>query len=505
MDTIFAALDLAGVGPLLLSIVIGLVVGIIFGVLPGMGPLLGIALAIPFTFYMDPVPSIALLMGIYQGGNFGGAVTAIMIGVPGTPMAAATLLDGYPMARGGRVSDALILATLSSFSGAMISALLLILLSPYLAAAAANFGHMETMLLVALGLSTVASLTGRSLPRGLLSAALGLAAAAIGTDPILGLPRLTMGLSGLDGGFNLVALLMGLFAVSELLAQVAEGDHRKAERVHLQLRNGILGNFIRRWANWLRSSALGIFIGAIPGIGGDASAYIAYRVSRDFSDEPEKFGQGADDGVVASESANSATTGGALLPMLAIGIPGDPVVAALMGGFLIQGLTPGPQLFEQQPEIVYGVLAAFLLGAMLLLPIALVMLRALIRTLAVPKPYLVAAVGMFSVLGVFMVQRYMFDLWVFFAFGLIGYVLRLAAMPLAPVIIGYVLGSAFEEELRMTSLVTGGDWVGFFLNRPASQVILALLVLVLFAPVVQALLRRRALHKHSSSTRETHS
>lgn len=479
------------------SIAIGLVFGILIGVLPGMGPLLGVALAIPFTFYMEPVSAVALLMGIYQGGNFGGAVTAIMIGVPGTPMAAATLLDGHPMAKNGRASDALLLATFSSFGGALVGAVLLIFLSPYLAAAARNFGPMETMLLAALGLSTVASLTGASIWKGLLSAVFGLSVAAIGTDPILGLPRLTMGLQGLDGGFGLVPLLMGLFAVSELLHQVSLQSLTQKVRVRIEMTWKLVLSFLGRWKNLLRSSSLGISIGAVPGIGGDASAYLAYRFAQDFSDKPEEFGKGADDGVVAAESANSATTGGALIPMLSLGIPGDPVVAALMGGFLIHGLTPGPMLFKNEPEIVLGVLVSFLIGAVLLLPIALVFLRGLVRALSIPKPFLVASVGILSVLGVFMVQRYMFDLWVFFAFGLVGYLMRLASIPAAPLIIGFLLGPTFETQLRKTSLITGDDPIGFFMTRPASQVIAVLLVIVLATPLIRAWRRKRTASKES--------
>ena len=483
--------DVAQTVTILLTIILGLIIGVIVGVLPGMGPLLGVIMAIPFTYYMDPIASVALLMGIYQGGNFGGAVTAIVLGIPGTPMSAATLLDGHPMARSGRVSDALLLATFGSFAGGTIGAILLILFAPLLANFARGFGPMEIFLLATLGLTAVSTLSGRSPLRGFIAALFGLSIATIGSDPLAGIQRINFDLTQLEGGFNFVAVLMGVFTVSELLMQFVQPNETLGRKVRIELHLALIWRSLRRFGNLLRSSAIGILVGTVPGIGGDTSAYLAYKFARDFSDNPEKFGDGAEEGVIAAESANSSTTGGALIPLLAVGIPGDPVVAALMGGFLIHGLQPGPYLFLNQPEIVYGMLTAFLIGAILLFPVALAMLSALVRLLRVPHSYMIAAVAVTSTIGVYLTQQYMLDLWQFLAFGVVGFVLRLAGIPFAPFVIGYILGPIFEVQLRRTSIITGDDPIGFFLTRPASIVIAILIVFIAITPLLARKRRNR--------------
>ncbi len=408
----------------LLMLVTGLVLGVLIGVLPGMGPLLGVVLVIPFTFYMPPVPSMALLLGIYQGGSYGGAITATILGIPGTPMAAATLLDAHPMARAGRASEAVTLATLASAVGGLVSAIALIVMAPALAAIAMRFGPAEIFALAFLGLTCIGTIGQGSAIKGLLSGLFGLAVAAVGNDPITGFQRLTLGYTQLEGGFTFVALLVGLFAISELLMQI----ERPVRAFEASARVGVAWQSFRslytNGLGYLRASIVGIAIGIIPGIGGVTSSFLAYKLARDTSSEPERFGKGEPRGIIASEAANSATTGGAMIPMLAIGIPGDPIVAVLMGGLMIQGLTPGPMMFLVNQDTILGIFAAFLVGALLLLPLGLLLLPLFVRILRIPQSLMMAAVLLLSTLGTYALQRQIFDLWTMWLFGLVGYLMR---------------------------------------------------------------------------------
>jgi putative tricarboxylic transport membrane protein len=470
----------------LLALVIGLVFGITIGALPGMGPLLGVVLAIPFTFYMDPVSSLALLIGIYQGGNYGGAVTAAMLGIPGTPMASATLLDAYPMAVRGQASEAVSLALIASFFGGVFSAVTLILIAPALALFALRFGPPETFALALLGLTAIATLSQGSTLKGLLSGLLGLILVTIGSDPITGFQRFNYGRTELGGGVTLVAMMMGIFAVSELLVQL----ERPARVWQATGRIGPSYKMFRtigsRFVNYIRSSITGVAIGIIPGVGGVTSAFLSYKLAKDFSGRPDAFGKGEPDGVIASEAANSATTGGALIPMLAIGIPGDPVTAAMMGGLLIQGLTPGPRLFTTNVEVIHGIFGAFLVGSLLLLPIGLASISLFVRLLKVPFSALLAAVLVLCTIGTFLVQRATLDLWQLWFFGALGYGMRKAKIPLSPCVIGFVLGPIFEVNLRRTTMLTGDDTLGYLAGRPITLVILVLVILSLLFPALQA-------------------
>lgn len=484
--TVFADLGQLVSLDALLMLITGLVLGVLIGVLPGMGPLLGVVLVIPFTFYIPPVPSMALLLGIYQGGSYGGAITATILGIPGTPMAAATLLDAHPMARAGRASEAVTLATLASAVGGLVSAIALIVMAPALAAIAMRFGPAEIFALAFLGLTCIATIGQGSAIKGLLAGLFGLAVAAVGNDPITGFQRLTLGYTQLEGGFTFVALLVGLFAISELLMQI----ERPVRAFEASARVGVAWHsFKTLYTNgfgYLRASVVGIAIGIIPGIGGVTSSFLAYKLARDTGPEPERFGKGEPRGIIASEAANSATTGGAMIPMLAIGIPGDPIVAVLMGGLMIQGLTPGPMMFLVSQDIILGIFAAFLVGAVLLLPLGLLLLPLFVRILRIPQSLMMASVLLLSTLGTYALQRQIFDLWTMWLFGLVGYLMRRGGFPLAPFVIGVVLGPVFESNLRRTTIMVGGDFWGFMLGRPIALGVLVLAFTALLLPVAQA-------------------
>ncbi len=482
----------------LLPLAFGLVFGILIGALPGMGPLLGVVLAIPFTFHMEPIAALALLIGIYQGGNYGGAISATILGIPGTPMASATLLDCYPMALRGKASEAVTLALTASFVGGVVSAIVLVLVAPALANFALQFGPIETFALALLGLTAIATLAQGSAVKGLLSGLLGLTFATIGNEPITGYQRFNFGFTQLQGGVMLVAMMMGIFAVSELLVQLERPMRVWQSSGRIGVSFSVFRTLLNKKVVYLRSSITGVSIGVIPGVGGVTSAFLSYKLAKDFSDRPENFGKGEVDGVIASESANSATTGGALIPMLAIGIPGDPVTAAMMGGLLIQGLTPGPQMFTSEVEVVNGILGAFLVGAVLLLPIGMALIPVFVRILRIPFSALLASVLVLSTIGTFLVQRYTLDLWQLWFFGTVGYVMRKAKFPLSPAVIGFVLGPIFEVNLRRTTMVTGDDPVAYVFGRPIAIVIFALVVLALVFPLVQSRLAQQKKQVHES-------
>lgn len=472
----------------LLVLVLGVGLGIVIGALPGVGPLLGVVMAIPFTFHMEPVAAMALLIGIYQGGSYGGALAATVIGIPGTPMSAATMLDARPMALNGRASEAVTLSTLGSSIGGVLSALVLIGIAPQLAAIALRFGPAETAMFALLGLTTLGALSGGSPLKGWMMGFLGLAIAAIGLDPVTGVERFTLGSVYLAGGITLVPLLVGLFSISEVLLQaespIRAHDTTSGAAASLKA----FRSLIERPVNYLRSALTGVFVGILPGIGGVTASFLAYRMALGFrkKGDPE-FGKGNPDGVVASETANSAVTGGALIPMMSLSIPGDPIVAVLMGGLILQGIQPGPQMFLQHMPVVQGVFAIFFLGAIILLPLGLGFIRGVSWLLRLPQWGIMVGVLMISLIGTYAVSRQILDVGTLVVFGLIGYLLRKANYPLAPVVVGFVLGPIFETNFRRTVLISQGDLLPYLTTRPIAMTVLAVVAVSLLLP----LLRRR--------------
>ena len=473
------------------ALVIGIVLGIIIGVLPGLGPLMGVVLGIPFTFYMTSVAGMALLLGIYQGGSYGGAISATVLGIPGTPMAASTLLDAHPMARKGMASEAVSLSTVASSFGGMVGGIILLIAAPPLAMLAMRFGPAETFAMAFLGLTCIASLHQGSIAKGFISGLFGLTVATVGNDPITGYPRFSFGTPFLEGGVNLVSLLVGIFAISEVLMQIEQPLRVLRVSGRIGASWSTLSTLATRILAYLRASAIGTFIGAIPGVGGVTSSFLAYNVAKNASKTPEEFGRGKPEGIIATEAANSATCGGAMIPMMALGIPGDPIVAALMGGLLIHGLTPGTQLFLQHPETVAGIFIAFIIGAMLILPVGFLGIPVFVRVLRIPQPLLTTGVLLLSIVGTYALQSQIVDLWVMWFFGVGGYLMRKTGFPLAPLVIGMVLGPIVESNFRRTLILMGNNPLEFLLRRPITLSILAVSVLFFAWPFVMAYVRRR--------------
>jgi len=463
-------------------IVIGVILGTIIGALPGCGPMMGVTLTIPFTFYLDPVSSLALLIGIYQGGSFGGAISAALVGIQGTPIAAATLLDAYPMSQSGRASEAITLATVASWFGGCFGGIVLLVAAPSLASFALSFGPAERLGLALIGLTAIASLSAGSTVKGLMSGALGLMLATVGSDPFTGMNRFDFGISELTGGLTFVSLLVGLFAISEMLIQLESTTPTARVTEKIRFSTKCLWTLISDWGNYLRSSLIGVLVGVVPGVGGVSSAFLSYNISKDLSPDKDQYGKGAPGGVVATEAANSATTGGALLPMLSLGIPGDPIVAVMMGGLLIHGVTPGPAFMLTNAPMLNGILGVFLIGAFLLLPIGWLLLPVFVRILSIPKSFLTTLILALCIFGTYATNHELFDIWLLWIFGFLGYAMRKGGVPLSPLVIGFVLGPIVEESLRRLATISGNNFWGFLIGRPIALTCFVLIVAMLIGP-----------------------
>lgn len=456
----------------LLLTLAGVLVGLLVGVLPGLGPLMGIILLLPFAVTLDPIPAMGFLLAIFVGGSCGGSISAILLRIPGTPLAAATLFDGYPMAQKGRAADAIGIAIAASAIGGLFGGLVLIVAAPSLAAFASDFSAPEFAMLAITGLLAIAVISSSSLLKGVMAGCFGLLLATIGTDEFSTGYRFTFDNFNMLNGFHIVSIVVGLFAVSEMIIQLMGRGLTNKPNVPM-VRPGFSSLFLtlRHRGNLLRSSAIGTFFGSLPGAGGVISSFTSYAVAKGFAKPDEQYGEGAEGGVVATESANNATIGGAMVPSLALGIPGDPTTAVLISVLLILGLFPGPTMFEHSPDIVAGVFVIYLLCNVALLVIGILTTPLFVWVLRVRKVNLIPIVLLMCVLGTFALQSSVFDLFVMFGFGLIGLLFRAANIPLSPIVIGVILGPLLENNMRRTLLISdNGLWI--FLDRPVAAALI---------------------------------
>lgn len=476
----------------LVLITLGTVGGLLIGVLPGLGPLMGIVLLTPIAFYLDQVAAMGLLIAVYVGGSCGGAISAILLRIPGTPLAAATLLDGHPMAAKGRSGEAIGLAVASSAVGGLIGGLFLVFLSPLLAAIALRFGPFEYFALTILGMLSVSAVSRGSALKGLTVAALGLFIATFGADKFSMYNRFTFGTDSLLGGFHIVAVIVGLFAFSEMFLEIERGglnDKKDSTASHVPFLTS-LSELVPRWVNVVRSSIIGTSFGILPGAGGVISAFTSYAVAKSQAKPDERFGEGEPNGVIATEAANNACCGGALIPSLALAVPGDAAAAVLMGSLILIGYFPGPTLFENHLDIVGGIFLAYLFANVALLFLGIWLAPLFAYALRIKKRQLVPIVIVLAIVGTYAIQRSVFDLWTMLGFGILGYVLRRAGYPLAPVVIGLVLGPICEENLRRSLIFSGGDYAIFF-QRPLSASIMAINIVVLLWIALPGVVKRR--------------
>ncbi len=471
----------------LLLMVVGTAAGLIAGAIPGFTIAMAVILTLPFTFAMPPVQGLATMLGVFVGGLSGGLMSGMLAGIPGTPSSIATTFDGFPMTRAGKPGLALGLGVWSSFFGGLISAVALVLLAPQLADLGLEFGPWDYFSLVLFALTITASLAGENMLKGLIAGVVGLLVATIGEDGINGVARLTFGVETLESGFQFLPVLIGLFAFSQLLSDVKDrararqslmsGPGAAVKVEHWQAIRIIFS----RWVNLLRSSFIGIFVGILPAAGGSISNILAYDQAKKASKTPEKFGTGIPDGIIAPESSNNATAGGALIIMMALGIPGDIVAAVMLGALLIHDVVPSPTFITENAVLAYGIFIAFFLAHPMMICLQAVCLRGFLLITRVPMYALAAVILAYCAIGVFALENSTDDLWTLLVFGVIGYAMRVLGFPLAPMILGVVLGNLAELNLSrafaiandMTEFVTSfglRPWSAFFLLLAAFSV-----------------------------------
>ncbi len=468
---------------------VGIVLGVIIGVLPGLGGANGVAILLPLTFTMAQSPggttsAIILLSCIYWGALFGGAITSILFNIPGEPWSVATTFDGYPLAQQGRAGNALTAAFTSSFVGALVAVILITFLSPVVAKFALEFGPPEFFAVYLLTFCAFIGMSKEPPFKTLASMMLGFALAAAGTDPITGTLRLTFGTEKLLNGFDFLVAVIGLFGIGEILLTLEEGLAFKGASAKLNLRVVLetWKELPRYWLTSLRSSAVGCFMGIVPG-GATPASFMSYGVARRFSPNGEKFGTGVIEGVVAPETAAHAAGTSALLPMLTLGVPGSPTAAVLLGGLLIWGLQPGPLLFVEQKEFVWGLIASMYLGNIAGLIVVLTCVPLFAAILRVPFSVIAPIIVVICAIGAFTVHNSMFDVWMMVVFGVAGYVFKKLAYPLAPLVLAIVLGDRAEASFRQAMLVSQGDMTIFFSNALVGT-LTGLALLLLFSPLL---------------------
>ena len=463
-------------------ITVGVVVGIVFGAVPGLTAVMAIALCLPMTYGLGAETGLSLLIALYVGATSGGLISAILLKIPGTPSSIATTFDGGPMMEKGEGAKALGAGIVFSFIGTILSIGALMFIAPSLAQVALSFGPHEYFAIAVFSLTLIATLSSGSMVKGVFSGVAGFAISTVGIAPVDAIQRFTFGQVELNSGFSILTVLVGMFAVAEIIKVAESSRSGTAVKVAGPVASKIRGfgftlkEFYGQIPNTIRSSLIGIGIGILPGIGAGTSNIIAYIAAKKRSKTPEEFGKGKLDGVVASESANNAGIGGAMIPLLTLGIPGDAVTAILLGGLMIHGIQPGPMLFITQGELVYTIFAALMVSACLMLVLEFYGLRIFIRLLAIPKHVLLPVILVLCAVGAFGLASRIFDIWTIIGFGVLGYAFVKGGIPTAPFIIGFILGPMAETNFRRGLQLSEGNFLGFLTN-PISGVFLALAVL----------------------------
>ena len=475
----------------LLACFIGAVVGTLVGVLPGLGPAAAMALVLPMTFRLGPTAGLIMLAGIYYGAMYGGSTTSILVNVPGEPASVVTCLEGYRMARKGRAGAALAVAAIGSFVAGTLSVIALQFFAPLLAHAALAFGPAEYFALTVLGVVVLSILTGKSHRKSLFMMAIGLMLSTVGMDPLGGVGRFTFGFTSAQGGLSFIAITTGLFGVAEVLALMAEGDTR-VEMVSVRFRELYPNRdeLKRSLTPMLRGGILGFLVGLIPGPAATIASFVSYGVERRFSKHKEEFGEGAIEGVAGPESANNAAVGGAMVPLLSLGLPFTPATAVLLGGMLLHGVTPGPLLLRDHPEIFWGVIGSFYVGNMMLLILNLPLVGIFASIVRVPSKYLMPFVLVLCILGAYGDNTNLFDVWVMLGAGVVGYLMRKSDYEPAPLVVGLVLGPVMERSLRQTLIISQGDISGLW-ESPISAILLLSALVAAVTPIVLPYLKTR--------------
>lgn len=472
----------------LLYALIGVTLGTAVGVLPGIGPALTVALLLPVTYKLDPAGSLIMFAGIYYGGMYGGSTASILLNTPGESASIVTALEGNKMARAGRGGPALATAAIGSFVAGLIATLALAFIAPFIVKLALVFGPREYFALMVLAFVTVSSAFGDSTLRGLTSLFVGLTLAIIGIDQLSGQTRLSFGIPDLLDGVEVTTLAVAMFAIGESLYIASKGDSEpdKIEAVKGSVWMNA-ADWARSWKPWLRGTAIGFPIGAMPAGGAEIGTFLSYATEKKLSKHPEEFGKGAIEGVAGPEAANNASAAGTLVPLLTLGLPTSATAAIMLAGFQQYGLQPGPLLFATNPQLVWGLIASLLIANFMLLVLNLPLIGLWVKLLSIPKPWLYAGILVFATLGTIGANPSVFELGMLLAFGLLGFAMRLFGYPIAPVVVGLILGPMAEQQLRRALAISQGDVTALFM----SPIAVLLFGLALLAVVVPLILRAR--------------
>lgn len=494
VDSILAAFQMSINAETLLIVFIGAFYGTIIGALPGLGTVVALTMCLPFTLHMENVPAIALLLAVYCGSVFGGSISAVLINTPGTPQSAATGMDGYPMAKRGQAGQALGWVTVASVTGGLASCVVLIVATPQMAALSIRYGGpLEICALICLGLACIATLSQGNQIKGLMMGVFGLLLATVGNEPVSGMMRFTFGNRGMETGIDMLPLVVGVFPLAEVFYRIYE-ERSSVKAVPIDCRTivfPLLSEWKGRFVGLLRSSGIGILIGILPGTGPTAATFISYASAKRSSKNGANFGKSEPDGLIAAESANNAVTGGALVPTLALGIPGDATLALLLATFAIHNLTPGVRLMVDFPDVVYASFITLVIANLMLIPSAILTVRLFGTLMRIPSPLFIGFILLLSLLGAFISRNLSFDLSVAIVMGLVGFAMRLWDFPAAAMLIGFVLGPQFEYRLGQVFLFKGElSWLEYFSQHPVGTGLLVITAFILLSPIYSALRRK---------------
>ena len=454
---------------------VGVTLGTFVGVLPGLGALAAISLLLPLTFHLDATSAIVMLAGVFYGSTYGGSTASILLNLPGTPSAAVACLDGYPMSKQGRAGVALFMTTIASFIGGSIGIVIMMLFSPMIVGAAMQFGPAEYFAMMVLGLIAASTVSSGPPLKGIAMVTLGVMLGCVGTDMETGATRLNFGLMELADGVSLVAVAMGLFGVTEVIAsvRVIQRGHVDSSSITFRSMAPTRDDMRRSVGPVLRGAGLGAVLGALPATGGTVASFMAYAIEKKVAREPERFGNGAIEGIMAPEAANNSADQTAFIPTMTLGIPGNVVMALMLGALMIHGIAPGPQLVTKHPELFWGLIMSFWIGNIMLLVLNIPLIGVWVRVLAIPYHLLYPAVLVFVCIGVYSINNSPFDVVLVMFFGSIGYVMRLLDFQPAPLLLGFVLGPLMEEKLRQTLIISRGSFV-VFIDRPISATLVGM-------------------------------
>ena len=484
-----------------LALVAGTVGGMVIGALPGFSAAMGVSLLIPITYGMNPVAALTMLVAMYTSAIYGGSITAILCHTPGTPASAATAIDGYQLTKKGRGMEAMGVATFGSALGGTVSAIAMLLIAPALGAFSLKFSVLEYFLLAVFGLTVIASLAGDSVITGLFSGVMGLALGCVGLDAITGVPRMTLGVIQLEDGINFVPALIGLFSISQVMSLAWDVYHGKKGSVIEDQENLKKSRRLPPWKEMKtlfptmgRCSIVGTIVGIVPAAGAGVSSWICYSLGKRFSKHPEEFGHGALEGVASCETGNNAATGGALIPLITLGLPGSSVAAILLGGMMIHGLTPGASMFTEHAPTTYAIMIGFLIANILMGVIGMFAAKYIARVSTVPMGLLGPVIVALATAGTFAIRNNMFDVYVMLAFGLIGFVLKKCGFAAPPMILGMVLSEICENNWRRAVILANakGGMLQYFMGRPIAIVLAILIVISLFSPILMNYVNKKS-------------